>query len=83
MHRHDGAGHGVEAGGEHDGVDVEGSRVGADAGGRDLFDRLLPQVHQRDVGTVIGGVVVGIEAGTFGAERMVVRAQCRRGPRDP
>ena len=43
------------------------------------LDRLLPQVHQRDVGTVVGGVVVGIEAGTLGPERMVMRAQrCRR-----
>ena len=38
-------------------------------------DRLLPQVHQRDVGAVVGGVIVGIEAGSFGAERMVVRGQ--------
>src|SRR6202007_156430 len=46
-----------------------------DAGGRDRIDRLLPQVHQRDVGTVVGGVVVGIETGTLGPKRMVVRVQ--------
>ena len=75
MHRLDGAGHGVEAGGEHDHVDVEAALAGRDAGGRDLCDRLLPQVYQRDVGPVVGGVVVGIEAGTLGTERMVVRGQ--------
>ena len=78
MHGHDRAGHGVEAGGEHDHIDVERALVGRDAGRRDLLDRLLPQVHQRDVGTIVGGVVVGIEAGTLGAERMIEGAQRRR-----
>src|SRR5947209_179573 len=51
--------------------------VGDDAGGGDGLDRFLPQIHQRDVGTVVGRIVVGIEAGPLGAEWMVVRAQCR------
>ena len=78
MHGHDRAGHGVEAGREHDDVDIDAALVGGDAGGRDRLDRLLAQVHQRDVGPVVGRVVVGIEAGPLGAERMVVRAQRRR-----
>ena len=63
MNGHDGSGHGVEAGGEHDDIHVERALVGLNAGGRDRLDRLLPQVHQRDVGTVVRGVVVGIETG--------------------
>ena len=46
-------------------------------------DRLLPQVHQRDVGTVVGGVVVGIEAGPLGPERMIVRASAPPPSRGP
>ena len=77
MHGHDGAGHGVEAGGEHDHVDVERALVGGDAGRRDLLDRLLPQVNQRDVRAVIGGIIVGIETWPLGAERMIEGTQRR------
>ena len=47
------------------------------------LDRLLPQIHQRDVGPVVGGVVVGIEAGTLGAERMVDAGSAPPPSRDP
>ena len=79
MDGHDGAGHRIEAGGEDDHVDIETALVRDDAGGGDRGDRLLPQVHQGDVGPVVGGVVAGIEAGPLGTERVIVRAEGRGG----
>ena len=75
MNRQDGAGHGVEPGGEHDHIDVDGALVGLDAGRRDRPDRLLPQIDQGDVGPVVGRVVVGLQAWALGAERMVARRE--------
>src|SRR6185312_15190380 len=75
MHGHDRTGHGVEAGGEDDDIDVEAALAGRDAVTGDPLDRLLPQIDQRDVVPVVGGVVVGVETGALGAKRMVVRRQ--------
>ena len=82
---HDGAGHGVEAGGEHDGVELErlagpasGHVLGLDAGLGDGADRRGPQVDEPDVGEVVGLVVVGVEAGPLGAHRVVGGAQQSR-----
>ena len=78
MNGHDGAGHGVEAGGEHDHVHVECALIGLDAGRGDRPDRLLPQIDQGDVGPVVGRVVVGLEARAFGPKRMVAGCECGR-----
>lgn len=75
VHGQDGAGQRIEAGGEDDGVQIEAVVRGLDAGGRDLADRVFAQVHQRDVGPVVGGVAIGGEAGALGGERVVVGAQ--------
>src|SRR5215471_6701433 len=75
MNGQDGPGHGVEASGEYDDIRVERALVGLDAGGRDRLNRLLPEIHQRYVGTVVGGIVVGLEAGTLSPERVVAGDQ--------
>ena len=75
MNGRDRSGHRVEPGGEHDHVHVEGAPVGLDAGRRDRPDRLLPQIDQGDVGPVVGGVIVGLEARAFGPERMVMGSE--------
>jgi hypothetical protein len=73
--RQHGAGHGVEAGGEHEGVHLDVARGGLDAGGGDALDGLLAQADQRDVGKVVGGVVVGVQARALGAEGQVFGRQ--------
>ena len=78
MHGADRAGHGIEAGREHDDVDVEAALAGLDAGRGDGCDRLLAQIDQGHVRSIERRVVVGVEAGALGAERMIVRRQCRR-----
>ncbi|MHC2404107.1 hypothetical protein ACVMGC_008651 [Bradyrhizobium barranii subsp. barranii] len=79
MHGADRAGHRVEAGREHDDVDIDAALGRGDAAGGDRLDRLLAQIDQRDVRPVVGRVVIGIEAGALGAERMIVRRECRSG----
>ena len=45
--------HGVEPGGEHDDVELVLTVLGTDAGGRDLLDRRVANVDQRDVLAVV------------------------------
>ena len=71
----DRAGHRVEAGGEHDRVELEGLAGRVDAGLGDRRDRVLAQVDQANVGEVVGLVVVGVETGPLGADVVVGRAQ--------
>ena len=66
-------GHGVETGGEHDDVDGELVGRGPDAGRGDLGDRRGADVDESDVVAVVRRVVVGVEARTLRAERMVPR----------
>ena len=66
------AGHGVEAGGEHDDVEVVLVRRRADAVGRDLLDRLVAEVDEGDVVAVEGLVVAVVAERAAGVE--VVRA---------
>ncbi|MGY4622352.1 hypothetical protein ACVWY3_000108 [Bradyrhizobium sp. USDA 4486] len=75
MHGADRPCHGVEACREHDDVDIDIALGRGDAGCRDRLDRLLAQIDQRDVRPVVGRVIVGIEARTFGAEGMIVWRQ--------
>jgi hypothetical protein len=79
MDRQDGAGHGVESGGEHDRINVDRSLACPDPRRRDQLDGLLPQIDQADVGPVEGRVVAGLQTWPLGAERMVARRERLRG----
>ena len=68
-------GHGVEAGGEHDRVELVLLLARAHACLRHLRQRRLPEVDERDVGQVERRVVVRVEARPLGAERVIGRAQ--------
>ena len=72
---HQGAGHGVEAGGVHDGVEAERLVRRLDAVLGDADDRLLTQVDEPDVRQVVGLEVAGIEARPLGTEVVVLRAE--------
>ena len=73
--RDEGAGHRVEPGGVHDGVELERLVDGVDAGLGDRRDRVLAQVDEPDVRQVVGGEVVGVETRPLGGEGVVGRAQ--------
>ena len=70
-----GAGHGVEAGREYQIVEFIVLATGAQAMWQNLFDRVCLDVDQLDVGTIVGGVVIRIDADALRADRMVVRLQ--------
>ena len=72
---HQGTGHGVEAGGVHDGVEAERLVRRLDAILGDADDRLLTQVDEPDVRQIVGLEVAGIEARPLGTEVMVLRAE--------
>ena len=69
------AGHGVEPGGVHDGVELEGLVRGVDPRLGDGGDRMLAQIDQPDVGQVVGLEVVRVEARSLGSERVVLGAE--------
>ena len=69
------AGHRVEAGREHDGVELVLGRGRAEAGRRELDQRRLAQVDQVHVGPVERLVVAGVQAHPLGADRERARAQ--------
>ena len=75
------AGHGIEARGEHDDVELVVGGRRPDAGGRDLVDGRLEEVDERDVRTVVGVEVVGIDERTLRGKRMVGRAELLRDDR--
>ena len=72
---HQGAGHGVKAGGVHDGVEAERLVRRLDAFLRDADDRLLTQVDEPDVRQIVGLEVAGVEARPLGTEVVVLRAE--------
>ena len=82
VRRHQGAGHGVKAGGVHDGVEAERLVRRLDAVLGDADDRLLAQVDEPDVRQVEGLEVAGIEARPLGTEVVVLRAERLGGLRD-
>ena len=69
------AGHRVEPGGENDRVHLDRLAGGANPVGRDLLDRMRADIDQPDVVAVIGLIIVGIDAQTLGADRMILRSQ--------
>ena len=69
------AGHGVEAGGEHDGVDLVLLAPGADALLGDLLDRLVADIDQLHVGPVERLVVADIDAQPLAADGVTGREQ--------
>ncbi len=77
--RHQRTGHGVEPGGEYDGVELELFVARADAVGVISTERRPAQVDEPDVVPVVRLVVAGVEARALGAERVVERAEvlCR------
>ena len=77
---HQGAGHGVKAGGVHDGVEAERLVRRLDAILGDADDRLLMQVDEPDVRQVVGLEVAGIQARPLGTEVVVLRAERLGGP---
>ena len=62
------AGHGVEAGGEDDGVERVVLAARDQPVARDVLDRRLAQVDQRDVRPVEGLVVAGVDAQPLAAD---------------
>ena len=64
------AGHGVVAGGEDDAVQIVHSGFRAQSGRCDLKDRVRAKVYQRHILTVIGLVVVRINAQPLGPDRV-------------
>ena len=70
-----GAGHGVEAGGVHDGVETERFVRRLDAVLGDADDRFLAQVDEPDVRQVEGLEVAGVETRPLGTEVVATRAQ--------
>ncbi len=65
------AGHGVEASGEHDGVELVLAVPGAHPGRGDLLERRFLHVHELDVVAVEYLVVAVLEGHPLGAERVV------------
>ena len=68
-------GHGIEAGGEHQRVEAVDLAAGFQAVRQDLLDRIGLDVNQRDVGAIVGRIVVGIDADPLRADRMIVGLQ--------
>ena len=66
-----GAGHGIEAGGEDDAVELVLGGLGPHTPRRDRLDRLAAEIDQGDVVAVERVVVVGVDADALGAERIV------------
>ena len=75
------AGHGVEAGGKHDGVELVAGIGGLNPGGGDALDRRARGVDQRDVVAVERLVVVRVEDQALGADRVIGGAQQLGRPR--
>src|SRR5690606_21981768 len=69
------AGHGIEAGGEHDGVDVEVAVGRFYAGRGDASDPAVGDVDERDVVAIERLVVVGVYRWTLGPVRVAGRAE--------
>ena len=67
-----GAGHGVEAGGEDDAVELVLGGPGPHTPWGDRLDRLAAEIDQGDVVAVERVVVVGVDADALGAERIVL-----------
>ena len=77
------AGHRIEAGRQHQRVDLVVLAAGAHRVRRDFLDRIGLDVDQRDVRTIEGREIIGVDADALGADRMVVRLQQLCGLRDP
>jgi hypothetical protein len=72
---HQGAGHGVKAGGIHDGIEAERLARRLDAVLGEADNRLFTQVDKQDVRHVVGLEVAGIEAGPLGPEVVSLRGE--------
>ena len=70
-----GAGHGIEAGGEDDAVELVLGGLGAHTPWGDRLDRLAAEIDQGDVVAVERVVVVGVDADALGAERKVLGSE--------
>ena len=77
---HHRAGHGVEAGGQHQGVEFVAAAAGAQAAGVIALDRLPADVHQLHVRPVEGLVVAAVHAQPLAADGVRGRQQARRCP---
>ncbi len=77
--RHQRAGERVITGGEDDHVELDLAGLGANAVLGDLDDRILEAVLEVDIGQVVGLVVLGIETGPAGEDRITARLErlCR------
>ena len=69
------AGHGVEAGGEDDGVELVLFLARTHALLCDVLDRIAAHIDQHDVVAIVGLVIVRIEAEPLGADRVILRRQ--------
>ncbi len=65
----------VEAGGEHDCVELERFARRVDSGLGNAHQRVTLQVHQPHMGQIERGMVVGVQAQPFGADRIAGGAQ--------
>ena len=70
-----GSGHGIEAGGKHDGIKCVLSFIGAQTCFRQRLDRRGAGIDEGHIVTVVGLVIVGIQAQALGADRMILRCQ--------
>ena len=71
----DGAGHGIEAGSEHDAIEGAFLIAGAYALRRDLEQRRLTHIDQAHVLAIESFVITGVETGALGTKREIVGAQ--------
>src|SRR5207237_1038306 len=71
VHLDERAGHGVEAGGEHERVGLVQCAIDFHARRRDLLDRPLADVDQRDVVAIERLVVADVDAQPLAADRVL------------
>ena len=75
MDRLERPGHGIEAGGEDQGVEGVIRMADAQAPGCDFINGVRADVDQGDVVAVVGFVVIGVAAAALGRHRMPLGAQ--------